>query len=69
MKYSLGIQTISDKMLKALFDKHGEALDEWWKSEIGFGIDKLTQGEAGHLKATPTIDEIRNRIAQGRLEE
>ncbi|CAK8720546.1 Phosphoribosyltransferase [Candidatus Electrothrix aarhusensis] len=57
---------IKDNMLKAIYDKHGEELNEWWKTEIGFGIDKLTQGEAGHIKKAPNADEIRNRIAQSR---
>ena len=30
---------LSDKMLTALYDKHGDELNEWWKNEIGFGID------------------------------
>lgn len=57
---------IKDSMLRAIYDKHGEELNEWWKTEIGFGIDKLTQGEAGHIKKAPNVDEIRTRIAENR---
>ncbi len=53
---------IKDNMLKAIYDKHGEELNEWWKTKIGFAIDKLTQGEAEHLKKAPNVEEIRTRI-------
>lgn len=57
---------IKEEMLRAIYNKHGEELNEWWKTEIGFGIDKLTQGEAGHIKKAPNVEEIRNRIAKNR---
>lgn len=57
---------IKEAMLTAILNKHGDELDEWWKTEIGFGVDKLTQGEAGHLKKAPSIEEIRNRITANR---
>ena len=60
---------IKEAMLKAIQNKHGDELDEWWKSEVGFGVDKLTQGEAGHLKKAPSVEEIRNRILADRPEE
>ncbi|MEZ8260378.1 hypothetical protein [Vibrio sp. 10N.247.311.47] len=60
---------IKEAMLKAIQKKHGDELDEWWKSEVGFGVDKLTQGEAGHLKKAPSVEEIRNRILADRPEE
>jgi len=60
---------IKEVMLKAIQDKHGDELDEWWKCEVGFGVDKLTQGEAGHLKKAPSVEEIRNRILEDRPEE
>ena len=63
------VLNISEKMLTAIRNKHGEELNEWWKSEIGFGIDKLTQGEAGHIKKAPNVEEIRNRIAENRPKE
>lgn len=60
---------IKDNMLTAINAKHGNELNEWWKSEIGFGIDKLTQGEAGHIKKAPSLEEIKDRIATSRPEE
>jgi len=61
--------SIKKAMLTAIRNKHGDELDEWWKTEIGFGVDKLTQGEAGHLKKAPSIEEIRNRIIADRPEK
>lgn len=60
---------IKDAMLNAIRDKHGDELNEWWKSEIGFGLDKLTQGEAGHLKKAPSFAEITSRVFAERPEE
>ncbi|MCU4676401.1 phosphoribosyltransferase [Catenovulum sp. 2E275] len=57
---------IKEAMLKNIRDKHGDELDEWWRKEVGFGVDKLTQGEAGHLKKAPNVEEIRNRIIEER---
>lgn len=59
---------IKEAMLEKIRRKHGDELDEWWKKEVGFGVDKLTQGEAGHLKK-PSFEEIRNRIVEGRPQE
>ena len=42
-------------------------MDEYWKQEFGYGIDRLTQGEAGHLKAAQSVDAIRDRITAARV--
>jgi len=42
-------------------------MDEYWKQEFGYGIDQLTQGEAGHLKNAQSVDAIRDRIAAARV--
>lgn len=55
-------------MLDAIAAKHGPAMDTFWKETFGYGIDQLTQGEAGHLKAAPTVDAIRARIIAARDE-
>lgn len=55
---------ITEKMLSQILAKHGEELDEWWKAKVGFGLDKLTQGEAGHLRKAPSLEEIRSRISE-----
>ena len=43
-------------------------MNEFWQETFGYGIDKLTQGEAGHLRAAPTVDAIRDRITAARHE-
>lgn len=53
-------------MLAAIASKHGQAMNDYWKETFGYGIEYLTQGEAGHLKAAPTVDALRNRIAAAR---
>lgn len=60
---------IKEPMLQHIQHKHGNELNDWWKTEIGFGVDKLTQGEAGHLKKAPSVEEIRSRILEDRPEE
>jgi hypothetical protein len=55
-------------MLRKLWEKHGHELDFWWKEQFGFGLNALTQGEAGHLAKAPNLDTIRDRIAAARLE-
>jgi len=54
------------EMIKSIFEKHGPAMDEYWKAEFGYGIDQLTQSEAGHLRAAESVDSIRERIATAR---
>lgn len=53
-------------LLKRLRRKHGEALEQFWQEQFGHGLDTLTQGEAGHLLKAPSLDSIRDRLAQGR---
>nr|WP_192383870.1 phosphoribosyltransferase [Pseudomonas sp. PDM20]MBD9686823.1 phosphoribosyltransferase [Pseudomonas sp. PDM20] len=57
---------VKPKMLAAIEAKHGTAMNEFWKETFGYGIDQLTQGEAGHLKAAASVDAIRTRIAEAR---
>ena len=57
---------VKPKMLAGIEAKHGQAMDAFWKENFGYGIDKLTQGEAGHLKAAASVDAIRDRIAAAR---
>ncbi len=51
--------------LRRLRYKHGR-LDAFWIEEFGNGLDTLTEGEAGHLLAAPTVETIRNRLAEAR---
>ena len=59
---------VKPPILAAIEKKHGPAMDTYWKEAFGYGIDKLTQGEAGHLKAAASVDAIRTRIAAARHE-
>lgn len=53
---------ITPGMIKAIEDKHGKEMDEFWRTEFDFGVDLLTQGEAGHLKKAKSVDEMKQRI-------
>lgn len=59
---------VTPKMLAGIAEKHGPMMNEFWQETFGYGIDKLTQGEAGHLRAAPTVDAIRDRITAARHE-
>lgn len=59
---------VKPKMLAAIERKHGTDMDQYWQETFGYGIDKLTQGECGHLKAAQSVDEIRERISAARHE-
>ena len=59
---------VKPKMLAGIAEKHGPMMNEFWQETFGYGIDKLTQGEAGHLRAAPTVDAIRDRITAARHE-
>ena len=51
--------------LGRLRHKHPK-LDDWWKKEFGYGIDSLTEGEAGHLRSAPSLDAIGDRLTEAR---
>ncbi|MCK2169090.1 phosphoribosyltransferase [Thalassospira xiamenensis] len=57
---------IKPSMLEAIDQKHGPAMNDFWKETFGYGIDQLTQGEAGHLRKSPSVDAIRTRIIEAR---
>mgnify|MGYP003122613122 CR=1 FL=1 len=69
MTAHLGALNIAVKpsMLEAIDQKHGSAMNDFWKETFGYGIDQLTQGEAGHLRKSPSVDAIRTRIIEARL--
>lgn len=41
-------------------------LNKFWEEEFGYGLETLTEGEAGHLFAAPSVDTIRNRLFEAR---
>lgn len=59
---------VKPSMLSAIENKHGPSMNQFWQETFGYGTDKLTQGEAGHLKSAKSVDAIRERIAAARHE-
>ena len=59
---------IKAQMLAAINYKHGSMMNQFWQKEFGYGIEELTEGEAGHVRHSKTVDEIRDRITQARHE-
>jgi hypothetical protein len=57
--------SLADQTLARLKYRH-RGLDSFWKEEFGYGLECLTEGEAGHLLKAPTVDAIRKRLAEAR---
>ena len=53
----------SRERLHELEQKHGQALERWWRQRFGHAFDCLTESEARYLARSPDVDTIRNRIA------
>jgi hypothetical protein len=51
-----------------LWDKHGEALDQLWQDQFGYGIDCLTEVEAQNLCRQPSVAAIEDFLAQAAVE-
>jgi hypothetical protein len=60
------VLALRPETLHSLSEKHGELLDKYWRDHVGFGIDVLTEAEAGYLLRAPTVDAIRTGMAQAR---
>jgi hypothetical protein len=54
---------LTDKTLHRLREKHGGELERYWLDTFGYGLDALTEPEAGYLFRTPDVERIRARIA------
>lgn len=54
--------------LHMLWEKHGEALDQLWQSQFGYGIDCLTDVEGQVLCRQPSVDAIQDFLAQAAVE-
>ncbi|WP_417518847.1 LPD38 domain-containing protein [Marinobacter sp.] len=63
-----GQLALTEKMRQDLWRKHGDSLNDYLQEEFGYGIDALTQGEAGHFRKAPSVDRIRERISAARTE-
>lgn len=55
---------VRPETLSALYSKHGNELDHFWRSVFGHGLDCLTNIEAGYLCRVESFDAIRNRLAE-----
>lgn len=51
-----------------LWDRHGEELDQLWKSQFGYGIDCLTEVEAINLCRQQSVVAIEDFLAQAAIE-
>jgi hypothetical protein len=56
------IMALRGSQLAALRNKHGQPLEDWWRTEFGHGFDALTNSEARYLERSPDADTIRTRI-------
>jgi hypothetical protein len=57
-----------DALIRALRDKHGRDLENWWREKFGFGFDCLTRSEARYLEKSPDARAVRDRIIAAGLE-
>lgn len=51
-----------------LWGKHGQALDDFWKQQFGYGIDCLTEVEALNLCRQQSLASIKDFLAQAAIE-
>lgn len=64
-----GQLALAGQMKQAVWQKHGESLNEYLYQRFGYGIDSLTQGEAGHYRKAVSLDAIRDRILAAKRPE
>lgn len=58
---------IRPEMVDTIYRKHGiEATKEFAREQWGYGIECLTQGEAGHLRKALSLDGLRDRFSVAR---
>lgn len=62
---SISLQKSTQAML---WDKHGQALDLFWRQQFGHGIDCLTEIEAQNLCRQPSLARIEDFLAQAAIE-
>ena len=58
------IVSSDEQQINHLREKHGAELESWWINHFRFGYDCLTRSEARYLLNTPTVERIRDKIAQ-----
>jgi hypothetical protein len=55
---------LQDDVHSMLKERHGEGLENLWKEHFGYGLECLTNVEAGILCREQTLESIRDRLAQ-----
>ncbi len=55
---------LKQETLHALREKHGQPLEEEFRCRFDFGLDALTEAEAGYLLRSPSVDGIRDRLVE-----
>ena len=58
--------TPDDELIRALRDKHGRDLENWWREKFSF--DCLTRSEARYLEKSANAQAIRDRLVEAGLE-
>lgn len=54
--------------LNVLVGRHGGQLQTFWQGQFGHGLEHLTELECGVLGREPSLDAIRDRLAQAAVE-
>jgi hypothetical protein len=54
-------------LIRALGDKHGRDLENWWREQFGFGFECLTRSEARYLEKSADAQAIRDRLIEAGL--
>ncbi|HEX3886945.1 MAG TPA: phosphoribosyltransferase [Phenylobacterium sp.] len=54
--------------LNVLRERHGDELEIFWRQQFGHGLECLTEIEASQLAREPSVDAIRDRLAQAAIE-
>lgn len=57
---------LNPETLEKLRGKHGDELEKWWISTFGYGLDRLTESEAGYLYRSDDVVTIAARLAAAR---
>ena len=60
--------SLRPETLDMLWNTHGEALDQLWKGQFGYGIDCLTEVEGQILCRQPSLERIQDFLAQAAVE-
>jgi hypothetical protein len=70
--YALGATVLTgkpysaDELIRALRDKHGRDLENWWREKFGF--ECLARSEARYLEKSADAQAVRDRLIEAGLE-